>query len=113
MGMYPFLCDGGDIGIHTRQTPIRFTNNRTLLGLSVNRICTWLPRKGENINMKVGVIRKLHNRGRIQRKTWCMGPYAGVDYNLTLHVYSRVDSNTFNMGNPMPESTLTLRQSRL
>ncbi len=23
-------------------------------------------------------------RGRIQRKTWCMGPYAGVDYNPTL-----------------------------
>jgi hypothetical protein len=21
-------------------------------------------------------------RGRIQRKTWCMGPFAGVDYNL-------------------------------
>ncbi len=35
-----------------------------------------------------------------------MGPYAGVDYNLT-YVYSRVDSNTFTMGNPMPESTLT------
>jgi hypothetical protein len=23
-------------------------------------------------------------KGRIQRKTWCTGPYAGVDYNLTL-----------------------------
>jgi hypothetical protein len=23
-------------------------------------------------------------RGRIQTKTWCVGPYAGVDYNLTL-----------------------------
>jgi hypothetical protein len=23
-------------------------------------------------------------RGRIQRKTWCMGPYAIVDYNLIL-----------------------------
>ncbi len=31
-----------------------------------------------------------------------MGPYTGVDY-----VYSRVDSNTFTMGNPMPESTLS------
>ncbi len=29
------------------------------------------------------------------------------------HVNSRVDSNTFTMGNPMPESTLTLCQSRL
>ncbi len=25
-----------------------------------------------------------YNRGGIQRKTWCMGSYAGVDYNLTL-----------------------------
>ncbi len=23
-------------------------------------------------------------RGRIQRKSWCMGPYAGIDYNHTL-----------------------------
>jgi hypothetical protein len=51
------------------------------------------------------------NRGRIQRKTWCTGPYAGVDYNRTLcplqsrleHIYhgqsyARVDLN------PMPES---------
>ncbi len=44
-----------------------------------------------------------------------MGPYAGVDYNLTLYVPSRVDSNTFYHGqtyamvdlNPMPESTLS------
>ncbi len=35
-----------------------------------------------------------------------MGPYAGDDYNLT-YVQSRVDSNTFTMGNPMPESTLS------
>jgi hypothetical protein len=52
-------------------------------------------------------------RGRIQRKTRCMWPYAGVDYNLTLcplqsrrqHIYheqpyARVDLN------PMPTSTL-------
>ncbi len=26
---------------------------------------------------------QLGNRGRIQRKTWCTGPYARVDYNLT------------------------------
>jgi hypothetical protein len=38
-----------------------------------------------------------------------MGPYVGVDYNLTLcDVHSRVDSNTFTMSNPMPESTLNL-----
>ncbi len=29
------------------------------------------------------------------------------------HVHSRVDSNTFAVGNPMPESTLTLSLSRL
>ncbi len=42
-----------------------------------------------------------------------MGPYARVDYNLTLYVHSRVDSNSFTMGNPMPESTLTLCQSQV
>jgi hypothetical protein len=53
-------------------------------------------------------------RGRIQRKTWCVGPYAGVEYNLT-YVHSRVVSITFTMDNlyPMPDSTLTLCQSRL
>ncbi len=54
-----------------------------------------------------------------KEKTQCMGPYAGVDYNLTLcrfqsrlqHMYSyhgqpyaRVDTN------PMPESTLSSSQ---
>jgi hypothetical protein len=29
------------------------------------------------------------------------------------HVHSRVDSNTFTMGNPMPEPTLTLCKRRL
>ncbi len=42
-----------------------------------------------------------------------MGPYAGADYNLTPFVHSRVDSKTFTMDNPMPEPTLTLRQSQL
>jgi hypothetical protein len=57
------------------------------------------------------------HRGRIQRKPWCMGPYAGVDYNLTLcprksrlqniyhgQPFARVDLN------PMPESTLSPSQ---
>ena len=52
-------------------------------------------------------------RGRIQRKTWCIGTFAGVDYNLTLcplqsrlqHIYheqpyARVDLNS------MSDSTL-------
>jgi hypothetical protein len=57
------------------------------------------------------------HRGRIQRKTWCMGPYAGVDYTSP-YVDTRVDSNTFTMGqpyprvdhNPMPEPTLSPSQ---
>jgi hypothetical protein len=44
---------------------------------------------------------------------WESGPYARVDFNLTLCPLQRVDSNTFTMGNPMPEATLTLCQSRL
>jgi len=57
-------------------------------------------------------------RGRIQRKTWCMGPYAGVDYKLTLcplrsrlqHIYQgqpyiRVDLTLY-----MSESTLAPSQ---
>jgi hypothetical protein len=39
-----------------------------------------------------------------------MGPYAGDDYNLTLCLLQR--RLQYN-GNPMPESTLTLCQSRL
>jgi hypothetical protein len=41
-----------------------------------------------------------------------MGPYAGVDYTLP-YIHYRVDSNTFTMGNSMPESTFTVCQSRL
>ncbi len=52
-------------------------------------------------------FRRLLARGWIQRKTWCMGPSTGVDYNLTLcrlqsrlqHInhgqhYARVDLNS-------------------
>ncbi len=47
-----------------------------------------------------------------KKNKMCMGPYDGVDYSLTNspYVHSRVDSNTFTMDNPMPESTLTLCQ---
>ncbi len=51
----------------------------------------------------VGVSRYVSLRDCIQRETWCMGPYAGVDYNLIPYV----DSNTCTLGNPMPESTLS------
>jgi hypothetical protein len=56
-------------------------------------------------------------RGRIQRKAWCLGPYAGA---ASPYVHSRVDSNTLTMSkqplqarvdlNPMPESTLSPSQ---
>ncbi len=43
-----------------------------------------------------------------------MGPYAVVDSSITsLYVDARIDSYIFIMGNPMPESILTLCQSRL
>jgi hypothetical protein len=46
----------------------------------------------------------IFNRGRIPMPELTItSPY----------VQSRVDSNTFTMGNPMPESTITLCQSRL
>ncbi len=53
-------------------------------------------------------------RGRIQRKTWCTGPYAGVDSYLTLcplhsqlqHIYHGQPYARVNL-NPMPESTLS------
>jgi hypothetical protein len=38
----------------------------------------------------------------IQWESWCMGPTAGVDYNLTLcWLQSRLQSNTCTMGNPI------------
>jgi hypothetical protein len=46
-------------------------------------------------------------RGRIQRKTWCMGPMPELTITSP-YVHSRVGSNTFFMGNPMPESTSTV-----
>ncbi len=40
--------------------------------------------------------------------------YGTLELTITsAYVHSRVDSNTFTTGKPMPESTLTLRQSRL
>ncbi len=42
-----------------------------------------------------------------------MGPYAGDDYITSPYFHSKDDSNTFTMGSPMLESTLTLCQSRL
>jgi hypothetical protein len=38
-----------------------------------------------------------------------MGPYAEVDYITSPYIHSKDDSNTFTMGNTMPESTLSSR----
>ncbi len=58
------------------------------------------------------ITRKLPYRGRIQRKTktWCMGPYDRVDYNLTL---CPPQSRLQHIYHGVPSSTLTLCQSRL
>ncbi len=54
------------------------------------------------------------SRGRIQRKTWRMGPYAGVDYkNLTLCPLQSRLQHIYHGQPYMPESTVTLGQSRL
>jgi hypothetical protein len=66
------------------------------------------------LSMRVVLYSQGQHRGRIQRKTWLMGvfmgPYAGVDYNLSLcrlqHIYhgqfyARVDLYR------MPESTVS------
>ncbi len=57
------------------------------------------------------------NRYCIQRETWCMGPYAGVDCNLTLcRLQSRLSTCTKGQPcarvdlNPMPESTFSPSQ---
>ncbi len=59
-------------------------------------------------------------RGRIQSKTWRMGSYAGVDYNITLcplqsrlqHIYhGRIGQPYARVElNPMAESTLSPSQ---
>ncbi len=52
--------------------------------------------------------------GQIQRKLCCMWFYAGVVYNLTLcTLQSRLQHMYSYHGNPKPQSTLTLCQSRL
>jgi hypothetical protein len=55
------------------------------------------------------------SRGRIQRKTWSVWDPMPELTITSPYVHSRVDSNTFTMGlgNPVPESTLTVCQSRL
>ncbi len=55
------------------------------------------------------------NRGRIPRKTWCMRPYAGADYNIAplqnqlQQIYHGQPYTTVGL-NPVPESTLSPSQ---
>ncbi len=58
-------------------------------------------------------IRFVCNWGRIQRKTWWMEPYAGVDYNLALCPLQSRLQNIYREQPSLSESTLTLCQSRL
>ncbi len=45
----------------------------------VNSVIRWIPSP-----FLQQLAQSVQYRGRIQRKTWSMGPYAGVDYNFTL-----------------------------
>ncbi len=63
--------------------------------------------------LKTGINTGIDFWGQIQRKTWYMVPYAGVDYNLTLcrlqHMY--LGQNYAKVGHkPMPELTLSTNQ---
>jgi len=52
-------------------------------------------------------------RGRIQRKTWSMGPNAGVDYDLTLcPLKSRLQHITLGIGQPYARVDLNPRYAR-
>jgi hypothetical protein len=58
--------------------------------------------KGERelllFSLCVTCVQRLYSK----RETWCIEPYAFVDYNLNL---LNVNSKTCTMGDPMPEST--------
>jgi hypothetical protein len=54
----------------------------------------------------------LHQRPNPKKKHGVLDPMAELTIT-SFYVPSRVDSNTFTMGNPIPESTLTICQSRL
>ncbi len=57
-------------------------------------------------------VRSISAWGRIQRKLNVWDPMPELTITSP-YVHSRVNSSTFNLGNPMPEWTLTLCQSRL
>ncbi len=84
--------------------------------ISKNNICQCVQKKQRHHWLSSLELR--HNtdpifcapaRGRIQRKTWCMGPNGGVDYNLTLcEVMSTPESTPTHL----PWDWATLCQSR-
>ncbi len=68
-------------------------------------------------DVNLSLLARINIRGRIQRKTCCMGPYAGVDYNLTLcRLQNRVEHMDHGQPDarvdliPMPESSLSPSQ---
>ncbi len=76
-------------------------HNINLISNRWNRFCLFLD-ACQYFNFQCQRIPPLLTRDRIQRKAWCTGPYAGVDF--------RVDSNTWTMRNPKPELTLSPSQ---
>ncbi len=60
----------------------------------------------------VSLIQLKHAEAESREKQGVWDPMPKLTINSPC-VHSRVDSNTFTMGNPMPESTLTVCQSRL
>jgi hypothetical protein len=87
--------------------------SREMTGRSKTLQNTAGRRRGK-YDRKQNTLAPLAYRSRIQRKIWCIGPYAGVDYNLTLCPLQSSRSQHIYRGQPyMPKSTLTLRQSRL
>jgi len=55
----------------------------------------------------------LTSEAESKEKTWCVWDPMPELTITSPYAHSRFDSNTFTMGSPMPESTLTLCQSRL
>ncbi len=83
-----------------------------------NRFLGFLKRftntcSGSDQLIRLHALHSLPVRGRIQTKTWCKEPYAGVDYNLP---YVNPESTIQQIGqpridlNPMPESTVSPSQ---
>jgi hypothetical protein len=72
------------------------------------------------IRIRLVFVTPYSDRGQIQRKTWCKGPYTGVDYYLTLcPLQSRLQNIYHGQPyaivdlDPMPESTVSPQSGTL